>query len=117
MLATELKELLKDADANTLRLVHAARMRDLTILREFINTGVSKTPAVDAAARMETEIWRMNQHPIQQEVTKVTEVTEVTKTTDPLRNLRIEDLQVMLDHYAEYSENVERELRMRLPNP
>lgn len=61
MSESELKERLKGADAKTLKLVHDARLRDLTILREFIDAGVSKVPTVDAYARMQTEVWRMNQ--------------------------------------------------------
>jgi len=64
MLAAELKTLLAGASPEALRLVRAARERDVTILQEFINTSVSKVPHVDAMYRMQTEIFQMGPPPV-----------------------------------------------------
>jgi hypothetical protein len=64
MLANELKEILRDADANTLRIVRAARDRDVTILLEYLNAGVSHAPCTDSVRQIEREILDMGPPPV-----------------------------------------------------
>jgi hypothetical protein len=59
MLAAHLKVLLAGAPPETLRLVRAARERDVTILQEYLDAGVSRSPHTDAMYRMQTEIVQM----------------------------------------------------------
>lgn len=76
MLADELQTLLAGAPPETLRLIRAARERDATILQEYLDAGVSRTPNTDAMHRIQTEIFQMGPPPVSEGPTAV-------KTTPP----------------------------------
>jgi len=67
MLVAELEKLLAGAPIETLRLVRAGRERDVTILQEYIDAGISRVPELDAMYRMQTEILTMCPDPVMKE--------------------------------------------------